>query len=562
MLDLPDTSKPLSYTSNTFHLLFNDCLLFVRLSITWPLTAGLLSIVLPFRPFPSGKLDELYPSKSNIWAIVVHGVLFIAQCLFLISLVALLFMGVPAILYFVYIVGFVGANMLISNVCLNGGSGQGKYWVAGAEYAANPTDDGEAWVSKDPAHEGEKWVLINGVAVGSHWLSSNLERLAMTFRRPILAIHNPTYGIPFDVIECILQRTFAYPTLDIRRAYSSIAALLVDPNIKKLVLLAHSQGAIEAGMVLDWLYATMSREQLSKLEVFTFGNAGNHWNCPVDRSEQGVEGRIIKHMEHYANSGDWVARFGILHFRQKLEKYIGGEGGSIVVDTSSASASANSAGTNSTSGSPATALVDSPVTMTRTPTQPQTPPATNTSTNTKTRTSNTTNPDGPGKRHSTFTLESRRTLRNQRNRFVGRLFLRTDCSGHQMNQHYLDQLFPLEEYEDSAGVRRMRVVEGNETTAVSSTDGSGTGGSSLFMGMPVDGEVLHADDTVMPFSPSQSSSAARKQQEMRKGVKTRSARKPPAMDRTLTVKQLSRLWLYRNGSTPEDWVNHGKGVGE
>jgi hypothetical protein len=534
MLDI-DTSKPLSYTSNTFHLLLNDILLFNKLSITWPITAGLLSIVLPLSPYPSGTLDELYPSWQNIWAIGVHAILFIGQCAFLVSLGAFLFMGVPAILYFAYIIIFVLVNIGLSNLLLNRGSQKGKYWVAGKEYAKNPDDDGESWVSKDPSHEGEKWVFINGVAVGSHWLSSNLERLAITFRRPILAVHNPTYGIPFDVIECILQRTFAYPTLDIRKAYSAIATLLSDPSVKKLVLVAHSQGAIEAGMVLDWLYATMSRDQVAKLELFTFGNAGNHWNCPVDGGTGGVAGRVIRHVEHYANSGDWVARFGILHFRQKVEKYTGESKGSMAVETSSGLV--NSA-EGSSPGSPASALVDSPIAMTKAqPQQMQSQANAQAATPTST----------PSKRQSTFTLESRATLRNQKNRFVGRLFLRPDSSGHQMNQHYLDHFFPLQEYDDAEGTKRVKVADGPSATAA--VDGDGRHEErKAFMDEIVDQELLHNDDTVVPVSKG-------KEQAVKTGVKTRSARQAQT---GTTVKQLSRLWQYRDGNTPDDWALHGK----
>ena len=77
-------------------------------------------------------------------------------------------------------------------------------------------------------------------------------------------------------------------------------------------------------MILDWLYATLPNSQIAKLEVFTFGNASNHWNNPKDDDGVAARGpdrgnpddlRVIKHIEHYANSGDWVSRFGILHFR-------------------------------------------------------------------------------------------------------------------------------------------------------------------------------------------------------------------------------------------------------
>lgn len=142
-------------------------------------------------------------------------------------------------------------------------------------------------------------------------MQSNLERIARTFRRPVLGIHNATYGIIFDVLECIVQRTFAYPTTDIRTTYAEISKLLRQPEVHKLVLIGHSQGSIEVGMVLDWLFATLPHSDIAKIEVYTFGNASNHWNCPEIEGRQ----RAIQVIEHYANTDDWVSRFGVLYFR-------------------------------------------------------------------------------------------------------------------------------------------------------------------------------------------------------------------------------------------------------
>lgn len=135
--------------------------------------------------------------------------------------------------------------------------------------------------------------------------------ISRIFQRPIQGIHNKTYGILFDLIECTVQRTFGYPTLDIRLAYESISAMLAQPGVSKVVLIAHSQGGIESSLVLDWLFATVAPEQVAKLEVYTFGNAANHFNSPSLESG----GRLIQHIEHYANTGELVARSGVLFFR-------------------------------------------------------------------------------------------------------------------------------------------------------------------------------------------------------------------------------------------------------
>src|SRR5689334_2266035 len=111
-------------------------------------------------------------------------------------------------------------------------------------------------------------------------MKNNLNRLALTFKRPILGIHNQTSGILFDVIECLVQRNMGYATYDTRVAYAIIKKLLYDPKFSKIVFILHSQGGIEGGLVLDWLLQELPQDLLQKIEVYTFGNAANHFNNP------------------------------------------------------------------------------------------------------------------------------------------------------------------------------------------------------------------------------------------------------------------------------------------
>jgi hypothetical protein len=41
----------------------------------------------------------------------------------------------------------------------------------------------------------------------------------------------------------------------VRQAYVSIKAALYNKKVDKVVFLLHSQGALEGGMILDWLMA-------------------------------------------------------------------------------------------------------------------------------------------------------------------------------------------------------------------------------------------------------------------------------------------------------------------
>lgn len=308
-------------------------------------------VVWPFTPAGSGYMAELAPTAGNIWCLVIHTVLIVLQLAFIIA-------GLPALVMLpVWVAAIaIGLCLGVNHVLcmlLNG---------RGIEYHSNP-----ACAPALPEHAHEQWIFLNGVAVGSHWMQSNLDRLALTFKRPVLGIHNKTSGVIFDVIECLIQRNFTYATKDVRRAYAIVKDKLYEPEITKVVFILHSQGCIEGGLVLDWLLQELPRDLLAKLEVYTFGNAANHFNNPhhafnaqrleiqaarhtqVDEKQTAtvsvaavapvttngngnaprtpklsidtavrhtttIPSCAIGHIEHYAHSTDFVALWGVLHF--------------------------------------------------------------------------------------------------------------------------------------------------------------------------------------------------------------------------------------------------------
>ena len=147
------TSKPLPYTANPLLLIANDLVLFLQITITWPITAGLPSIVLPLWPTRAGALDELAFTLPNIWTIFQHLVLIVAQVGFILSLIPLALVGLP-LFYFLYIVGFVVGNKWASGL-INGPRRPGGF-------QSHPDCVKGKW----PKHDNEEWVFINGVAVG------------------------------------------------------------------------------------------------------------------------------------------------------------------------------------------------------------------------------------------------------------------------------------------------------------------------------------------------------------------------------------------------------------
>ena len=103
--------------------------------------------------------------------------------------------------------------------------------------------------------------------VSGHNLQQNVDVLSETFGRPIFAIHNRTYGVLGDLFECITQRAFSLFSEETRISYEYVKAYCMDPEVKKVVLIAHSQGCIMASQILDQMYVDLPNEAVSKLEV-------------------------------------------------------------------------------------------------------------------------------------------------------------------------------------------------------------------------------------------------------------------------------------------------------
>ena len=106
---------------------------------------------------------------------------------------------------------------------------------------------------------------MNGIATSASGLQLILAYLHSKFGRNVIGIHNRTFGIWWDLVECMLQRDFLWPTLDVRVGYEvsfvdpiqahacrraekltcqTIVSKIKDPRINKVVLMAHSQGGI------------------------------------------------------------------------------------------------------------------------------------------------------------------------------------------------------------------------------------------------------------------------------------------------------------------------------
>lgn len=160
-------------------------------------------------------------------------------------------------------------------------------------------------------------ISVNGIATSPSGTQLIINRLEALFHRPVVAIHNRTQGIWFDLVECLVQRDLLFPTDDARQGYAVVSAAIRDPSKRRVVLISHSQGGIILSGWVDQLLNDFGQDQLAKVEVYTFANAANHFSGP--------SGRAFKRIEHFANTDDFVARIGVLAFAPPFDQPYQGE---------------------------------------------------------------------------------------------------------------------------------------------------------------------------------------------------------------------------------------------
>lgn len=169
---------------------------------------------------------------------------------------------------------------------------------------------------------------MNGVAnppSAAHASASYLQALT---GRPVTAILNRTLGAWFDLWECFLQRDMHLNTKDIRKGYPELVKHVTNMDIERIVLIGHSQGGIIVSAFVDQLLTDFDDEVLSRVEVYTFASAANHFSRAgkyVIENGQAVKVEDLpapaasngpfRHVEHFANTGDFVAQLGVLSHR-------------------------------------------------------------------------------------------------------------------------------------------------------------------------------------------------------------------------------------------------------
>lgn len=144
--------------------------------------------------------------------------------------------------------------------------------------------------------------FINGICVDAHWLKLNCKTLEDHLGERVQGIHNQSYGLIIDLVECLLQRDLRFYTESVIQAVASVKAAL--QSGARVRLIGHSQGGIIVSLVVDYL-VYYDRNLTKNLEVYTFASA-------ADKFPKIPEPNPVK---HYGNQYDLVAILGALGCR-------------------------------------------------------------------------------------------------------------------------------------------------------------------------------------------------------------------------------------------------------
>ena len=138
-----------------------------------------------------------------------------------------------------------------------------------------------------------------------------------------------------DLVQCLIQRDVGLTGGCVKETYKQLRTYLLQRDqanpqawrYRRIVVVAHSQGGLVTSLALDMLFADLADEVLSRLEIYTFGNAANHFNNPPNTYTPDDGRRIrfptIRHIEHYANEFDFVSRLGVLAYHPGPRQSVG-----------------------------------------------------------------------------------------------------------------------------------------------------------------------------------------------------------------------------------------------
>ena len=176
-------------------------------------------------------------------------------------------------------------------------------------------------------YSGNCFLYVNGIMSNHDVVITNKNELEDLLKRPINIIHNVTDSLIMDLIESLIGKETDDLTEASTIALYTVCNKLLDDNIKKVIIICHSQGTIIVAKVMQSLskLGLDKQKYLKKLEIYAFASCASNMTYIVDE---------LPYMEHFANDNDFVAKLGC-NCPSQIKQYISIDGETFVVKNKS-----------------------------------------------------------------------------------------------------------------------------------------------------------------------------------------------------------------------------------
>jgi hypothetical protein len=101
-------------------------------------------------------------------------------------------------------------------------------------------------------HVDQRWFFINGICTDRRLAQLHAATLCRIFDRPLTILYSATEGLAFDLLESVIGKGWTI-TESAACNFAALVEAVIDPEVRRVVVVSHSQGAIVAAVLLKAL---------------------------------------------------------------------------------------------------------------------------------------------------------------------------------------------------------------------------------------------------------------------------------------------------------------------
>ncbi|OTB00510.1 hypothetical protein M426DRAFT_15452 [Hypoxylon sp. CI-4A] len=255
-------------------------------------------------------------TRAELRDVALYSLLSLLQLQLVFSL-SMLWLVVPA-LVLLPLLGLQGA--LIWMIILHVNRGSRSFTIAADKCRPGDSNSSEQCLD---------WFVIGGLLQDESMRQGLARKLAQIFGHDMRVFLPFRLGFLFDIILMIFQRNLHVPTSRSVALYNSVRISLLNPRTSGVRIIAHHMGSLDVSWLLARLCADFPPgDQLSKLQVFTFGAASMEMTLPlghVHKQDGDSTNSDYPLVTHFAFADDPYAQVGVLlGIRHRLEgRFVG-----------------------------------------------------------------------------------------------------------------------------------------------------------------------------------------------------------------------------------------------